>query len=179
MAQAITDTQRNDLERRFGAAYQFDRLIKFDHQSIRSRQILPHGEDFVDTCIECKMDEERKRVLERREELVQNELVGETVWVRSRGYKTMKKATVKIKTRQKFGEPDDTEYVMVLQWEDEPRPSKIDRIPRLDVVIEGERLNVWDDGVEDLKPWERDNMSTSARPCEKSYESDINVSMLK
>lgn len=174
MEQGISETQRKDLEVRFGAAYNVSKLIEFDHKSPEYRRKLPHGPEFAGTCSLCASEAARALVIERREELVQNELIGETVWVRSWGYKTMRKATVEvIEVSSRMGLQKD--HYVKLNWEGEARPSRIEKIPRLDVVIEGERLNVWDDGTEDLKPWERDSLSTSARPCEKKYISEADI----
>lgn len=174
------DEQRDKLERQFGAIYNMVQLTELDHKSsnrYRSR-VLPHGPDFAQHCSLCLEEAAREIVIDQRKQCVLNELIGETVWVRSYGYKTMRKATVGVREKG-GGEGVKPEYLIVLNWEGEPRPSSIEKIPRLDVVMDGERQNVWDDGVEDLNIWEREKLSTSARACDNQYHTGFNVHMPK
>lgn len=166
----VTTLQHDRLRAKFGANHSLAELIELDHRNGYIYQVLKHGDDFAQDCSECASDLARKEKVQEREQLMRNDLLGETIVVRSRGYKTMRKATVGVYEHRRPAAPDDDGYQLIFTWEGEERGQDIKKFARVDVIIEGERVNVWDDGEGDLPQWEQGKNSNSAKPCERTYE---------
>lgn len=125
---------------------------------------------------ELKKQEDREREIERREQLLLNELLGETVKVRHFRYKTMKQAVVDAFEKREWREHElveTGEYVPKFNWKDEGRSGQVRQIRRLDVMTKDGWATVWDDGDEDLSPWERQRPATSAAPTGLKYRSGM------
>lgn len=159
------------LEREFGADRNVAELIELDHKRPRTFREFPHDGTMDHLCSVCLDERRLEEVMKRRKHLLLNELLGEVVVIRGRGYKTMRKGVV-----EAFRTGENS-FVPGFDYEGEERTQVVEQIPRLDVIIEGERLNVWDDGLDDLNPWDREKMSTSARPCDKKYDAQTKVSI--
>lgn len=166
---SLSSEQTKELQRHYGYATSTVRgLIEADHRRPRYSQVVQgHGPEGdlagAGDCPLCVEEADKKRKVLARKELLFNDLLGDTVFVRGRGYKTMRKAIVEV--RERAGN-----YVVWFRYEGEDRGQDLERIPRLDVVIEGERVNVWDDGEDDLPEFEQGKNSNSAKKCEKTYE---------
>lgn len=171
----ITSSQQKSLASKYGSTHTLNELVEIDHKNPTWYRVLKHGDDFSNTCALCLGEVARKAVQKERKNLLMNELLGETVMIRAKGYKTMRKAIVEVKACDAGGAAEESHYIY-FNYEEENRGQRIDQIQRLDVIIEGERLNVWDDGVSDLSTWEQEKMSTSARPCDNKYETDLEIS---
>lgn len=108
-------------------------------------------------------------VAERTERLLM-EFVGDEVRVRHHGYKTMARAIVKALEQTRFdidsGERVETgEYRVRFVWcvphMDSNRPQSIDTLRRIDVRDGSRFYTIWDDGNDDLNPWDRDGVAPS------------------
>ena len=111
---------------------------------------------------------ERAEELDRRRDVLMHELVGERVRMRQYGYKTLRAATVDVV------ETYDGNYKPFFRYgpQDQARTQDINQLKRLDVRQKnGTWLTVWDDGLDDLNPWERD--SPSLKPVEKMYDGQL------
>jgi hypothetical protein len=171
----VSAEQEEALKRTYGyASASLGELIEIDHRRPRYARVLPHGPDGPLAsaedgawCPECLREAKRKRTLEERQDLLLNELLGDTVFIRGKGYKTMRKAVVECYESVRDG------HLVQFRYTGESRGNSLDRIPRLDVVIDGERVTVWDDGEEDLNVWERGQHANSARPCKRTYQEAV------
>lgn len=165
----ISSEQEEALKRTYGyASASLGELIEIDHRRPRYARVLPHGPDgplASGDCPECVREGVRRQALRERRDLLLNELLGDTVFVRGKGYKTMRKAVV-----SHYSYPDADIYVPLFDYAGEDRGQSLKRIPRLDVVIDGERVTVWDDGEGDLGVWDRGQLASSARPCKRTYQ---------
>lgn len=130
----------------------------------------------------AKEEEERQRKIAEREALIEerkdrlmNEFVGEEIKVRERGYKTMRRAIVNVLPvmEWKDGERVETgEFRIHLDYINDARTQRVEQMPRVDVKVGSSWRTVWDDGTDDLSPWERDKLSTSAAPAKK-YDGEL------
>lgn len=123
--------------------------------------------------------EEREAELQRRKETLMHELVGERVRMRQYRYKTLRAADVEVLPvytydYDKRERVETGEYKVHFAYgpQDQSRTQRIEQIKRLDVRQKnGSWLTVWDDGLDDLSPWERD--SPSLKPVEKMYDGQL------
>ncbi len=125
---------------------------------------------------EQKLQAEREEEYARREEQMLTELLGETVKVRNRGYKTMKQAVIEAKPRTKWQDNELVEdgFMVVLSWkDDEGRSGSVRLLRRLDVMTKDGWATVWDDGMSDLPEWDRSRPATSAKATGLKYKAGM------
>ena len=160
------------LQKKYGTNYPLHELFVLDHRAVRYNRVFDHGaiEGMIGYCSLCREEWQKDQVIEDRKQLLMNDLLGETVFVRSRGYKTMRKATIEVHDHQGRGAGAEVTHYLIFNYHGEDRGQDLRRIMRLDVLLDGERLEVWNDGEEDLNPWERGKHSNSSRPCDKTYD---------
>lgn len=169
LSEVVGTEDINYMKAVFGYTHSVQELIELDHRRDRYRRRLNHSDiRLVEFCDECKKARVFDQVLEAREQLLLTELLGDTLVIRNAGYKTMRRAVVEAVPCW----DDKDKHKVEFDWEKDPRPGNIRLMPRVDVVIEGERQNVWDDGEADLSEWDRGKSSNSAKPCNKKYEWD-------
>lgn len=120
-----------------------------------------------------------EEVIAEREQLMLTELLGETVKVRNRGYKTMRQATVDAKTHREWREVGgkrelvEDGYKASLQWKGEARAGQVRLFRRLDVMTKEGWATVWDDGYDDLSEYDRRRPAGSAKPTGLKYKSGM------
>jgi hypothetical protein len=125
---------------------------------------------------EREREECRQRIAERTE-LLLTELVDERVNIRQHGYKTMRQATVGVRELRVWNR-ETSEYEVAgyapkfdyVNAADASRTQHVDEIKRLDVKVRGTRKwkTVWEDGMDDLNPWDRD--AVSLKPVQDRYD---------
>lgn len=104
--------------------------------------------------------------------MLQTELFGELVKVRGLGYKTMRRARVKVTPRWNTRNRVE-EFVPFFDYEEESRQQAVRLIKRLDVMTPDGWATVWDDGDEDLMPHEREKPAGSAKPTGRKYKTGM------
>lgn len=171
-----TEVKVELMKQRYGATLSLPALFDTDHKAAHYRRVFVHDAKMpmIQYCAACMEQYRYNEALDERRQLLMNDLLDETVWIRSSGYKTMRKAVVGVYPYRSTlrGEPDsEPEYRLLFNYTGEDRGQDLRRMKRLDVQIEGERLNVWDDGEDDLSEWDRGKHSNSSKPCEKKYQS--------
>jgi hypothetical protein len=117
-----------------------------------------------------------EQVVEQREQLLITELLGETVKVRNKRYKTMREAVIdaqEVKEWQGGKLVETGKYRPVFNWKKEARSGQVRLMPRLDVMTRTGWATVWDDGEDDLSLWDQGRPSGSAAPTNKKYRSGM------
>jgi hypothetical protein len=112
-----------------------------------------------------------------REQMLITELLGERVKIRAYGYKTMRVARVEAREIVRFEyKPGGMDTIKTgkfephFNYEGEARAGRVDQIMRLDVETFDGWATVWDEGVQDLNPWDRLKPAGSAKPTKKQYK---------
>lgn len=109
---------------------------------------------------------EREETLQERRDRLMNELVGETVKIRERGYKTMRPAVVSVTD---WG---DNEFSLRFDYTSDERTQNVERMQRLDVRVGSRWETVWDDGTDDMSVWDKE-LSASAKPTGRKYDGGL------
>jgi hypothetical protein len=100
-----------------------------------------------------KAAEERRKVIDERKERCLMEFADEPVRARARGYKQAVRAYVRVR---EIGDGDAfIPYIEYVNENDWSRPTDIGAIMRLEYKQGSRYKVVWDDGREDLSPWDR------------------------
>ena len=129
-----------------------------------------------------KEEAERREVVKQRTEQVMTEFFGEEVKVREAGFQTMRRAIVNVRLlngvwnreTQETEEPhdEDPRYGLRLDYiGKDVRTENVERMKRLDVKKGSRWYTVWDDGTDDLSPWE--SLSRSAAPTGRMYDGTL------
>lgn len=109
--------------------------------------------------------EEENRIVRERTDRLLNEFVGERVKIRARGYKGMPDGTVDAV------ETISGAYRPVIRWRTNlQRTSNVALWRRLDIYVGNHWETVWDDGDDDLSPWDLPNRSQNAKPTGVLYD---------
>lgn len=120
-----------------------------------------------------KRAQRHQEEVKKREEMLLTELLGETVKVRHKGYKTMRAACVEAHEKRswKGSELVPDGYRIVFDWkDDEGRSNQVSLMRRLDVMTDEGWATVWDDGTDDLG---FGKLATSAKPTGLKYKSGM------
>lgn len=101
--------------------------------------------------------------VEKREDILREELMGDEVRVRFQGYKKMVKATVTARRRPDFSN-DGPEWRINFIYGKQAQGYQVARLRRLDVNTDNGWRTVWDDGLEDMPEWQAEKVKLPAHP---------------
>jgi hypothetical protein len=117
-----------------------------------------------------RLAEEREAELELRRERLMTEFLGDEVKIRERGYKTMRRARVEVYSTA--GAADQDYRLHFRYFGRDERTQNLERMVRVDIKVGSRWKTLWDDGKDDLSPWEQRKMSTSAAEVEM-YDGEL------
>jgi hypothetical protein len=120
-----------------------------------------------------KKQAERDALVRHRTDRLLNELIGETVRIRMRGYKSMSRAVVGAREKMEWavgGYEGTGEYEPTFDWIDGDRGANVEKMMRLDLQTGAKTFQtLWDDGKDDLPIYDQGRVAKS-KPYDASQE---------
>lgn len=106
----------------------------------------------------AKAKEERNATLVERKERLQVEFLGERGRARMYGLKTSVPVEVKVR-KKSYDSEEYVPYIESVNYADQTRTTDYRKCRRFEIKAGGRYMLVWDDGPDDLRPWDRENYS--------------------